>query len=85
MKYLIFKRWFLKYLRWFLKVASERMGSKLGWRRRRRGKNASSGRTRFLFAKNSGNPSSTVMYYVPSMGIRDYDKVMHRQSKENTV
>ena len=53
MKYLIFKRWFLKYLRWFLKVASERMGSKLGWRRRRRGKNASSGRTRFLFAKNS--------------------------------
>ena len=51
MKYLIFKRWFLKYLRWFLKVASERMGSKLGWRRRRRGKNASSGRTRFYLPK----------------------------------
>ena len=37
--------------RWFLKVVSGRMGSKLGWRRRRRGRNANSGRPRFYLQR----------------------------------
>ena len=37
--------------RWFLKVVSGRMGSKLGWRRRRRERNANSGRPRFYLQR----------------------------------